>query len=41
MVKAGAVLNIISIFLVTTISYLLLKYFFSYEIYSVPEVFIK
>ena len=41
MVKAGAVLNIISIFLVTTISYLLLKYFFSYEIYSVPEIFIN
>ena len=41
MVKAGAILNIISIFLVTTISYLLLKYFFSYEIYSVPEIFIN
>ena len=41
MVKAGAVLNIISIFLVTTISYLLLKYFFSYKIYSVPEIFIN
>ena len=41
MVKAGAVLNIISIFLVTTISYLLLKYFFSYDIYSVPEIFIN
>ena len=41
MVKAGIILNIISIFLVTIISYFLLKYFFNYEIYSVPNIFIN
>jgi len=41
MVKAGIILNIISIFLVTIISYFLLKYFFNYEIYSVPIIFIN
>ena len=41
MVRAGIILNIISIFLVTIISYFLLKYFFNYEIYSVPNIFIN
>ena len=41
MAKAGIILNIISIFLVTIVSYLLLKYFFNYEIYSIPKIFIN
>ena len=41
MAKAGVILNIISIFLVTIVSYLLLKYFFNYEIYSIPKIFIN
>ena len=41
MIKAGFILNIIGVFLVTSISYLLIKYLWGYEIYSIPNFFMN
>tara|TARA_B000000565_G_C23763875_1_gene369495 strand:+ start:67 stop:1095 length:1029 start_codon:yes stop_codon:yes gene_type:complete len=41
MIKAGFILNIIGVFLVTSISYLLIKYLWGYEIHSIPNFFMN
>ena len=41
MIKAGFILNIIGVFLVTSISYLLIKYLWDYEIHSIPNFFMN
>ena len=41
MIRAGFILNIIGILLVTSASFILIKYFWGHEIYSVPPFFIN